>query len=104
RPPENRAIETHCPESQPSKHTLSRADEDRALERRAGDRHELLQHALLVGLRERQILQNGPEQARAAGQEEKHRVEQHKEMKGENRRGASCRGEGGEEESARAAD
>ena len=98
RSPEDRTVETHGPERQPSKHALSHADQDRALERRAGDRHELLDHALLVGLRERQVRQNGLEQARTAGQEEKHRVEQHDELKDEDRRGACRGGERGEEE------
>ena len=60
RPPEDRPVKTHGPERQPSKEALSHADQNRALERRAGNRHELLQHALLVDLRERQVREHAP--------------------------------------------
>jgi hypothetical protein len=83
RSPEDRPVNTYGPERQPAKKALSHADQNRALERRAGDGHKLPHHALLVGFCEWQVPEHASEQARTAGQEEKHRVEQDKELKDE---------------------
>ncbi len=104
RPPEDRRIESHGPERQPAKRALGDADEDRALQRRPGDRHELSEHALLVGVGERQVRQHRLEQGRTAGQEVEHRVEQHQELKDEDRRSASRGRERGKGDRACAAD
>ena len=73
--------------ARPEKEALDDADEDRALERGARDRHEPLEHQRLVRGRQRHVPDAGVQQRRPVDQEEEHRVEQHDEVKDEDRRG-----------------
>ena len=78
--PKGRAPEPRSPKAHPRQRALNHADDERALDRRAGDGTKPFQDSHFIAVAERRVVENLLQNVAAVAQEIEHRVEHDEEV------------------------
>ncbi len=101
RSPKRGAFNSRDPKAEAGQRSLNHPDDERALDRGARDRGELLQNAALVFVIERGVVENFLHDRVPIAEEIKHRVEHDEEIEQEDRGAGGDAGNAGDQKSAR---